>query len=241
MDINKVKDEVTKLVEDILSKKAEAGIQADVEEALRAAEKSITDLVNRVAEVEAQSAVNAGTIEELEGSKAQLESELAAKTEELEAAKKLGEELLHRAQAAEGTLETMEKDKLVADRMSELDGLRVARAGEAREKQVELVRAMSDDSFAAYKEEMVALREELVASIKEELASSGTNNTEAGSADDSEGVVTPPADVASALETASTTLPNLETSSTNNRWKNFGEGLANYIKSQRGEASKDKR
>jgi len=242
MDMDKVKDDVVKLVEEILSKKAIAGIEADVEEALKAAEKLVSDLTDRVAAVEARAASDAAMLESLESSKKELESELAAKNEEVASLSAEKEALFQRVEAAETTLENMEKDKLTADRMAELEGLKIARAGESKDKQVQLVREMSDEDFVAYKAEMVTLREELAASIKSELEAASSAHATVEVIVNDEGVAadmqTPPADIDGALESASVTLPNADTSSTGSKWTDFGPRLAKYMEESRSEASK---
>jgi len=248
MDIDKVRDDVVKLVEDILDKKALAGLQVDVEEALNEAKKSVSDMADKVAELEVRVSSDSEAIEALEASKNELVTELAAKKDEVVSLNAEKEVLLARVETAESTLETMAKDKLTDDRMADLDGLKIARAGEARDKQALLVREMSDEDFAAYKDDMVAFRDEIAASYKPEepaAPEAGADNDDlkenasATGDEEDDDVQTPPVDVKGALETASATLPNAETSDNDSKWANFGPGLASYLRERRGEASKD--
>ncbi|MCK5015700.1 MAG: hypothetical protein KAS32_01395 [Candidatus Peribacteraceae bacterium] len=243
MNIDKVRDDITKLVEDILDKKAIAGLQADVDEALSEAKKSVLDMTEKVAEMETREASDAAVLEALEASKGELETELAAKNGEVDSLTVEKEVLLKRVESAESTLETMEKDKLTDNRMTELEGLKITRAGEAREKQALFVRDMSDEDFAAYRDDMVALREEIAASLRpkaeENTDEDPSGETAGAEGEEGDNVLTPPADIQSALETATVTLPNAETAGTENKWDRFGPNLAEYMRSNRGEASKD--
>lgn len=246
MDESRVRDMVSNIVKDILDKKTAAGLESDVEEALKAADKALTDLTAKLAEVEIKSANDASAIELLESNKSNLETELATAKNELAALLTEKEVLLKRVEKAETELDTMLKDKVVASRMTELESLKVVRVGEARVSQEAVVRDMSDEEYASYRDEMVAIREEFLASIREELMVAGVKdqdnkdqaNVEEGSTED----VTPPADIQKALETASTTLPNVASSDvSSDKWKKFSTGFAEYLKNNRGEASKEKR
>jgi chromosome segregation ATPase len=234
MDVDKVKE----LIKDVLKQSAEAGLQADVEEALKEAEKSVSDLTDKIAEVEAKAATDTATIETLESSKSELETELAAKKEEITSLTTEKESLLERAEKAENVLDTMKKDKLVSDRLTELTELKVARAGEALEAQTQLIREMSEEEFAAYKTDMVALREELLISVKADIESANVNNDSKGTETNTEGdagVTTPPADVEGTLENASAAMPNAENADGSKKWDWFSVNFAKHLREQRGE------
>lgn len=247
MDIEKFEGEIKKVVENILAKQAAAGIEKDVKEALKEAEATIKSLKDKVVEAETRATDDAAQIETLESAKTEMETELAAKNDELEKLTEDNKNLSERAENAEKVISDLEKDKLVSERMSELAEAKVERPGEARDKQAEAVREMTDEEFASYKEEMVALRNELMASVKSELEKSGDaggNEAEGEgeeSASEEEGAAqTPPANVEGALEEAAAALPNAENAS-ENKWQNFSKGLAGLMEKSRGAAPKDNR
>lgn len=247
MDIAKFEGEITKIVENILEKQAAAGIEKDVKEALEQAESTITSLKERVVEAETRATDDAAKIESLETAKTEMESEVAAKKDEIEKLTEENKNLTERAENAEKVINDLEKDKLQSERMAELAAAKVERTGDAREKQAASVREMTDEEFAAYKEEMVTLRSEIEASLKADLESAssseeeGTEDPEESASAEEEGdVKTPPANIEGALEEASAAMPNAENAS-ENKWQNFSTGLADYLKKNRGAAPKDNR
>lgn len=142
-------------VEKQLSSREEAEARRDAEEAIREARETFETLK---ASIEAKDA----KIKEYEDSLANLDldptaAEVAAndKIVELEAAV---EDWKHRASVAEAALETLSREEIAAGRMSELDEAGVALEEEAAEAQYAKIRGMSDEDFASYKSELVALR-----------------------------------------------------------------------------------
>lgn len=142
-------------VEKQLSSREEAEARRDAEEAIREARETFEALK---ASIEAKDA----KIKEYEDSLANLDldptaAEVAAndKIVELEAAV---EDWKHRASVAEAALETLSREEIAAGRMSELDEAGVALEEEAAEAQYAKIRGMSDEDFASYKSELVALR-----------------------------------------------------------------------------------
>lgn len=142
-------------VEKQLSSREEAEARREAEEAIREARETFDTLK---ASIEAKDA----KIKEYEDSLANLDldptaAEVAAndKIVELEAAV---ETWKHRAEVAEAALETLSREEIAAGRMSELDEAGVALEEEAAEAQYAKIRGMSDEDFASYKSELVALR-----------------------------------------------------------------------------------
>lgn len=226
MSNEKIEQEVTKLVDEILQTRLDAGIEKEVEEALKKAEQTITLLTDKLSALEKSVSDNSAALEALEKNKNEISTELAAKVEELSKYAEVNKQLQERADKAEAELENLKKDIRQKDRMSELDALKVSRVGASRDKQLSTIRDMSDDDFVAYKEEMVALRAEFLSTASSEqesaVATDGIVATEetATVSEISEPEVTPPADVNSALETASTTIPNAETASVD-KWVEY--------------------
>lgn len=247
MSNEKIEQEVTKLVDEILQTRSDAGIEKEVEEALKKAEQTITLLTDKLSALEKSVSDNSAALEALEKNKNEISTELAAKTEELSKFAEANKQLQERAEKAEAELENLRKDIRQKDRMAELDMLKVSRVGTFRDKQAAAVRDMSDEDFAAYKEEMVALRAEFIANATVSVSTEESENNETvvdeekASVDDSaikEPEVTPPADVNSALETASTTIPNAETASVD-KWveyrTKFEKALTDYMEASRKE------
>lgn len=142
-------------VEKQLSSREEAEARREAEEAIREARETFDTLK---ASIEAKDA----KIKEYEDSLANLDldptaAEVAAndKIVELEAAV---ETWKHRAEVAEAALETLSREEIAAGRMSELDEAGVALEEEAAEAQYAKIRGMSDEDFASYKSELMALR-----------------------------------------------------------------------------------
>ena len=242
MDIEKFEGDIKKIVENILEKQATAGIEKDVQDALKEAETTIKRLRDKVVEVNSRVTEDAAAIEALKTEKTELETAAELKATELE---KLAEEikvLTERAENAEKVINDLETDKLEAARMAELESVKVVRNGEARDKQAQLVRSMTDEEFSSYKEEMVSLRNELVASIKTELESAGQKVEEIVSPVVAEVVAevspqTPPANVEGALSETAAVMPNVQNEE-GAQWKNFSNGLAALMKEKRSEVTK---
>jgi chromosome segregation ATPase len=174
-------------IKEVLAEREEANQLDKVEELLSRAESTINELSETItAKDEELAAVSTVT----EGLKAQIE-ELKAKAVELEEklaeADKKAEEREGRAVAAEEKLASIEADKKLTVRMEELAEAKVVKAEDKREAQKERVRAMSDEDFIAYKEELVEMRNEVEAELRAAAATDEGQTTE--------GVTVPPADL----------------------------------------------
>lgn len=235
MDTDKIREEVSKVIEELLEKYAAAGVEKDVEDALNTAKETIAELTNKVSEYQKKAEDDASVLEELENSKSTLEAELATKNEEINTLTEKNESLSERVETAEKTLKDMELDKLAEDRLAELEAAAVLRSGDALDKQREVVRAQSDEEFASYKEELVAFKNEIIASLDKSEEGSKGDNTPAPEDDDLEDkeVDTPPADIEGAREQASSALPNAETGSVNSGWADFSSGMAKLLEKRR--------
>lgn len=236
MDTDKIREEVSKVIEELLEKYAAAGVEKDVEDALNTAKDTIAELTNKVSEYQKKAEDDASAMEELENSKSTLEAELAVKKEEINTLTEKNGSLSERVETAEKTLKDMELDKLADDRLAELEAAAVLRSGDARDKQREVVRTQSDEEFASYKDELVAFKNEIIASLdKGEESNKGEDTTPAPENDDPEdkGVNTPPADIEGAREQASSALPNAETGSANSGWAGFSSGMAKLLEQRR--------
>ena len=170
---DKLKKDVEAVVAKIFSEKEETDIRKQTEKALSTAAVTIEDLT---VTLETKNSEVLGLTEQLSEAKEKatnLESDLEAVKEEIEEAKKRSTEL-------ESTLEEIEKDRATEVRITELEEAGVISDKEA---QMSKVREMSDEDFASYKDELVAVRAAIIAELsksekKEEKEEADTEEKE---------------------------------------------------------------
>jgi len=173
---DKLKQDVEAAVAEIFSQKEEAEQKARTEEALQKSADIIVELTEALEVKNAEASEKADEIVELEDKLVNLNSELeAAQKEVTEANEKLAN--------AEKAIEDMKKDKAAELRMSELTTAGVVRSD--KEGQTAKVREMSDEEFAAYRDELIDIRKAVEAELakaanetEEEEAAEGTPATE---------------------------------------------------------------
>lgn len=153
-------------VERILSSREEAQAREEAEAALKEARGTFEALK---ASIEAKDT----KIREYEEALANLDTseptdvEVAANEKIVELEKEL-EEYKHRAEVAEAALDTLAREEIAAGRMAELAEAGVALDEEAAEAQYAKIRDMSEEEFASYKSELVALKSKYTSSSEEE-------------------------------------------------------------------------
>lgn len=176
--------EVTAVLKDALAKLPET---AKVSEALETAETTISDLLQAVKSKEDELALAGDDkkalqqqVDELMAKTKELEEQLAAREAELKDINTQRAELEQRATAAEAVLAEAAAAKLLETRVSELAEAKVLKSGEKLEAQKAKIAAMTDEEFAAYREELVDLRLELEAALvtKETAADEAVVETE---------------------------------------------------------------
>jgi chromosome segregation ATPase len=153
----KLKEEIKAAVASIFSEKEEADMRKKTEDALQRSAETIQELT---ASLEAKN-------EELDQKNEKIvEADEKAQTlqAELEAAKQEVKDVTDKLTAASVELEKIKKDIAAEKRMVELKEAKIADLNEA--SQLEKVREMTDEEFASYKAERIALREAVVAEIK---------------------------------------------------------------------------
>jgi len=164
----KLKKDIESVVATIFSEKEEAEMRKKTEEALEKAAATIEDLTNTLEEKNAEAEEQESKFSEIQAKVTDLESELEAARNETESVK---EQLTEK----ETELEEIKKDRAADVRMAELEEAGVAhRTDEAKDAQVARIREMSDEDFAAYKEELVSIRQ----SVLDELAASAESEEE---------------------------------------------------------------
>ena len=156
MDRDELKKDIEQVVAAIFSEKEETDVRRKTEEALEQSAQTITDLTTSLEERNAELAEFEDKISESDSKVSNLETELEAAQTEIETYKeKLSE--------TETALEEMKKDRATELRMAELADAGIISNEEA---QTAKVRDMSDEDFAAYKDELVELRAAVEAELK---------------------------------------------------------------------------
>ena len=153
-------------VDEALSSKEEAHARQEAEDALTEAKVTFEKLRAALEAKDAKIAEYEEALAKLD-TDAPSEAEVAAneRTVELEA---MIETLSRRAEVAEAALETLAREETAAGRMSDLEDAGVALEGDEAERQYAKVRGFDDESFEAYKSELVALKNKYASSSAEE-------------------------------------------------------------------------
>ena len=159
---------IESIVDGIFKKKEEAEMKKETEAALTQAASTITQLTESL---EAKETEHQAAVSTLQATIASLETQVNQMADEkktLEDAKagfdKEKEDLVKRAEAAEKELENIKKDQVATARMTSLktDGV----ASTNVESQQAKVREMSDEEFASYKEELVAIKDSIIKQLE---------------------------------------------------------------------------
>jgi hypothetical protein len=152
-------------VDEALSSKEEAHARQEAEDALTEAKATFEKLRAALEAKDAKIAEYEEALAKLD-TNAPSEAEVAAneRTVELEATI---ETLSRRSEVAEAALETLAREETAAGRMSDLEDAGVALEGDEAERQYAKVRGFDDESFDAYKSELVALKNKYASSSEE--------------------------------------------------------------------------
>lgn len=182
---DKLHEDVRQIVDEIFKKNEEAQMRKETQEALEKSANTITELTDSLEAKDSELAGHREQITKLEETVAGLENtieEMKKAQEDLEAEKASfeseKEELNKKVEEATEALESMKKDQIAAVRMGELEEAKVA--SQKKETQLLKIREMTDDEFAAYKEELVSIKESIMAEFnKTNTASSDEVSTDA--------------------------------------------------------------
>lgn len=227
MDIDKIKEIVKSIVDDTLSNQEKAKALSDMEGAVIEAKATIEELTSALALKNADYASVTSELENANVKLASVESRaiaaeatvesrdkeimvLAVEKEELE---KKVLEVGERASSLQTQLDEIHRSAVQASRIAELEASKVLRPGKSGEDQKLKVRDLSDEEFASYKSDLVALREEILSSLPTD-----SENTEVASDEE-------------AKEVAG--LINLEQpmpEDLGERYRKLGEALAGQVK-----------
>lgn len=229
MDTKAIED----VVKSIFSQKEEAAKQKKAEEALEASAAAIEKLTETVEGKDTEIATLNEKVAEMDTKMEEANTEIATlksvideKAEEMKTVEEEKAAIAEELASVKETLETMEKDKLVAERMEELASAGVAHAD--AETQAAKVREMATEDFEAYKSELVSIREAVLAELaanKEEAEKEEKEETAAAEGDD-DGAVPPPANV-EGKESASAL--NMEADAGKSKFDGFADEFAKLM------------
>lgn len=153
-------------VERILSSREEAQAREEAESALKEAKETFETLKASIEAKDVKVREYEEALANLDGSEP-TSAEVAANERIVELEKEL-EEAKHSAEIAEAALDTLAREETAAGRMAELAEAGVALDEEAAEAQYAKVRDMSDEDFASYKSELVALKSKYTSPSEED-------------------------------------------------------------------------
>lgn len=166
MDKDKLVDDVKTIVENIFSEKERAGQIEKTQNALNESAATIDSLTQSLEDTKA-------ALEELQETASkdneEKDSRISELESELEAAQKKSEELEAELASTKESLENMKKDQLAEARMNELKENKVAMTNDL-EAQTAKVRELSEEEFASYKDERIALRQAVEKELEEAAA-----------------------------------------------------------------------
>ena len=153
-------------VEKILSSKEEAQARVEAEEALKEAKETFEALKASIEAKDAKLGEYEEALAALDNTET-TDAEVAANDRivELEAAV---EEWKRQAEVTQAALDTLAREETAAGRMAELSEAGVSLDEEAAEAQYAKVRDMSDEDFASYKSELIALKSKYASPSEEE-------------------------------------------------------------------------
>ncbi len=154
-------------VEKILSSREESQAREEAETALTEAKETFETLRASLEAKDAKLTEYEEALAVLDDGSAPTDSEVAANEKIVELEKDL-EEWKQRAEVAQAALDTLAREEMAAGRMAELDESGVSLDEEAAQAQYAKVRDMSDEDFASYKSELVALKSKYASPSAEE-------------------------------------------------------------------------
>jgi len=165
---DKLIEDVKAIVDDIFKQQEEVAMRKETEEALTQSAEKINELTASLEAKDKELEEVAASVEEFEKTVSELTDKVKELTEEKSSIETEKEELIEKAEKLEAELEAIKKDQLAATRFAELKAEKVAASTDDTIKmQLAKLRDMSDDEFAAYKEERIELRNELMKELSD--------------------------------------------------------------------------
>ncbi len=228
----KLRADIEAIVKSIFANREEDAQRAALEETLEKSARTIEDLTTELA--------SRGTsLEEVQGELSAYKEEAAAKLATLEASVEakdveiaaLKDKLTETTAAVETAntekaalaeeLNGIKLDQLADTRMAELAELKVSR--QDIDAQKAKVRAMSEEDYSTYKEELVAIRASIVAELE-------SASTASASADEEDNTAAPAQVDSSAAAAAALNVETASTGSKRNDYAELGKALAERVK-----------
>lgn len=243
MENEKLLNDVKTIVEGIFSDKEQAGQMQKTQDALNESAETIDNLTQKLEDTTAELATAQATATKDNEGKDSKISELQT---ELEAAQeKVGEIEAELASTTE-SLENIKKDQLAEARINELKDSKVAMINDL-EAQTAKVRELSEEEFASYKEDRIALRQAVEKELEEAAEAQAKADEQAAQTNDSqedeedastegeeaaeeEDTTTPPANVAPGQAMAA--AMNFETNPSDDmveKYANLGKEMASLL------------
>ena len=193
---DKLVQDVKAIVDEIFKQQEEATMRKETEEALTQSAEKINELTASLEAKDAEVAELMASIEELEKTIAELSDKVNELNEEKASFESEKEELIKRAEEAEKELESIKKDQLAKARFEELEAEKVAAStDDAKDAQLAKLREMTDEEFAAYKQERIELRDQLLAQLEQNKVDNDTDTASDGSDTVDDNIQTDTADV----------------------------------------------
>jgi len=238
MDEKKLIDDIKKIVDDIFSEKEQASQMQKTQDALNESAETIDSLTQSLELTKAE------LLTKQESADVELKTKDSKITElstELEAAQKKVTELETEIASSKEALENIKKDKLAEARIGELKENKIAILNEL-ETQTAKVREMSEEEFASYKQDRIALRQAVEKELEEAAtaaaaaqaqATNSNNTTVVVEGSPADGVTTPAPKI-DPSQTANASM-NFETNPSSDlvsKYAAMGKAMAENIKSE---------
>lgn len=223
----KLKKEIEHIVSSIFANKTEEKKRQKTEDALKLSAEKVENLTKENSELSKSIEDYKTTIDELESKLEALEVEkstiIEAKDKEISELTEAKEALTSEMEEVSKELSSIRKELAADKRMCELDEAGVAR--EDKESQRAKVSEMSDEEFASYKEELVAVREYVIATLE-----SSTKDSENASEDEESDDTTPPANIDPNQSTqAALNMESLPSDDLLDKYKELGNAMAEAL------------
>ena len=154
-------------VERLLSSREESQAREEAETALKEAKETFETLRAYLEAKDAKLKEYEEALAALDGGSAPTDSEVAANETIVELETEL-KEWKQRAEVSQAALDTLAREEMAAGRMAELSESGVSLDDEAAQAQYAKIREMSDEDFASYKSELVALKSKYASPSEEE-------------------------------------------------------------------------
>jgi len=220
---DKLKDQVLKIVSEIFASKEDETIRQKTQDALQASADKLAELTTTLVEKDQLLAASVSELEvvkaEVEAIKAEKEAVAAEKALEVSSALEAKQALETELEKVSLELSTMKQELTAEARMIELTTAGVVREDASLQKTKVMI--MSDEVFAAYKDELVSIKAQVLETLK----------IKASAVEKPEEVIPAKVD----LEQSAQAALNMETATPQtltSKYAELGQAMADAIKSK---------